>query len=157
VESELALQLATLIASCEKREREVAARELTVTDREGAVLIRELAVKEKEELVSIESATLNHLRDVAREQRSNADNARKNLADAEVLREAREQHQNEVNVTRGKISMEQKNAESIIAAAQSSLKDIERREEELKQAQVKHHERVLKDLSEIELKKMRMS
>lgn len=154
---EMAENLALLIGKAEKWEREGLERLEALTAKELAVNEKEARLNEREETLRKQAESLVEFQSVADERRRNQDLMNLVKKGQEALGEAknawaREQAQEAEQIR-------QLNAELTNWKARLEAKEKELTEglEELRKDKVAHHDRVLKELSEIELRKMRAS
>ena len=157
MESQLALKLGEMLRETESREEKACAKEKEFGDRLLKVQEREVNAKSWEAEIRKESALLQDYRDTATERRRNQDLlnlAKKERADFEDQRNliAKEQAGAWEEIRKTKIDLTFK-MESL-SKKEAELNEVA---ETLRDEKMKHHERVIKDLSELELKKMRAS
>lgn len=154
MESSLARQLADLLKQTEDREVSVGLREQAAGSREAALTQRLEALEIREAAVREESAKLEIFRNIADERRRNEDMTRKNAQDAEKILSDREAWSAEEGRLKEQIRRDQEECVLWKERIAKSEKETEKEREDLRNDKIAHRDRVIKELMEIEQKKL---
>ena len=156
-ESELAMQLGRHLKVVEDREIALSKREENLKTNLKNLADREEAVSAREKKVSAESISLEAFKNVSAERAKTVEMVAQLNRDQEKLLEqrslfAKESQNGSADMQKMKIELSQ-----FKERLEAREVDLLIQEEEFKVQKVKHHERVVRDLSDIELRKARIS